>query len=51
VPIAPISWKDYKTPALRPPYSVLDARGLITAIQQQPLPWRSSLAQVMDEPP
>jgi len=49
VPITPISWKDYKAPALRPPYSVLDARALSSAIQQPLRPWRNSLAEVLDE--
>jgi dTDP-4-dehydrorhamnose reductase len=49
VAITPISWKEYKAPALRPPYSVLDARALSHAIQQQPRPWRSSLTEVLDE--
>jgi dTDP-4-dehydrorhamnose reductase len=49
VPITPISWKEYKAQALRPPYSVLDARGLSRAIQQQPRPWRRSLAEVLEE--
>jgi dTDP-4-dehydrorhamnose reductase len=49
VAITPISWKEYKAPALRPPYSVLDARGLSSAIHQQPRPWRNSLAEVLDE--
>jgi dTDP-4-dehydrorhamnose reductase len=49
VAITPISWKEYKAPALRPPYSVLDARALSRAIQHQPRPWRNSLAEVLDE--
>jgi dTDP-4-dehydrorhamnose reductase len=49
VPITPISWKEYKAPALRPPYSVLDARALGRAIQEQPRPWRSSLAEVLEQ--
>ena len=49
VPIIPISWKEYKAPALRPPYSVLDARALSSAIQQQPHPWWSLLEEVLDE--
>ncbi len=49
VPINRISWKEYNAPARRPPYSVLDARALSSAIQQQPRPWRSSLAAVLDE--
>lgn len=49
VAITPISWKEYKAPALRPPYSVLDARALSRAIQRQPRSWRTSLAEVLDE--
>lgn len=50
VPIIPISWKEYNAPALRPPYSVLDARALSSAIQQQPHPWWSWLEEILDEP-
>jgi dTDP-4-dehydrorhamnose reductase len=49
VTITPISWKEYKAPALRPPYSVLDARALSSAIHHQPRPWRSTLAELLDE--
>jgi dTDP-4-dehydrorhamnose reductase len=49
VPIVPITWKEYGARALRPPYSVLDARSLSTAIHQQPRPWRSWLAEVAAE--
>jgi len=49
VAITPISWKEYKAPALRPPFSVLDARSLSAAIHQRPRAWRSSLEEVLDE--
>jgi dTDP-4-dehydrorhamnose reductase len=49
VAITPISWKEYKAPALRPPYSVLDARALNRAIHQKPRPWRISLAEVLGD--
>jgi dTDP-4-dehydrorhamnose reductase len=49
VAITPISWKEYKAPALRPPYSVLDARALSRAIHQKPRPWRISLAEVLGD--
>ncbi|MGZ6109219.1 MAG: dTDP-4-dehydrorhamnose reductase [Gemmatimonadaceae bacterium] len=49
VAITPISWKEYKAPALRPPYSVLDARALSSAIHRPAPAWRNSLAEVLDE--
>jgi dTDP-4-dehydrorhamnose reductase len=49
VPIAPVSWKEYAAPALRPPYSVLDAQSLSKSIGRQPRPWRSWLGEVIDE--
>ena len=50
VSITPISWKEYKAPALRPPYSVLDARSLRSAIQgYPPRPWWSWLEEVLHE--
>jgi dTDP-4-dehydrorhamnose reductase len=50
VPITPVTWKEYDAPALRPPYSVLDTRSLSKSIGRQPRPWRSWLAEVLDEP-
>jgi dTDP-4-dehydrorhamnose reductase len=49
VPIAPVSWKHYGAAALRPSYSVLDTRSLSRSIGRQPRPWRSWLAEVLDE--
>jgi dTDP-4-dehydrorhamnose reductase len=50
MPITPISWKEYKAPALRPPYSILDAGALRNALPQQQRPWRTWLAEVLAEP-
>jgi dTDP-4-dehydrorhamnose reductase len=49
VPIAPITWEEYRRPARRPPYSVLDSRSLSRAIGLQQRPWRSWLAEVLKE--
>jgi dTDP-4-dehydrorhamnose reductase len=49
VPIAPVTSKEYNAGAHRPPYSVLDAQALISAIHQQPRPWRTRLAEAIGE--
>ena len=49
VPIAAITWEEYDAPALRPPYSVLDARSLARLIGRQPRPWRNWVAEVIRE--
>ena len=49
MPIAPVTWEEYRARALRPSYSVLDTRSLSSSIGRQPRPWRSWLAEVLRE--
>jgi dTDP-4-dehydrorhamnose reductase len=50
-PIVAVTSEEYRFAARRPPYSVLDARGLSRSINRQPRPWRSWLTEVLDEVP
>lgn len=49
VPIAPVTSDEYRLPAQRPTYSVLDARTLSSAIGREPRPWRDWLAETISE--
>jgi dTDP-4-dehydrorhamnose reductase len=48
-PIAAVTSEEYRLPARRPPYSVLDSRSLSRSIGRQPRPWRGWLAEVLRE--
>ena len=48
-PIAAVTSADYRAPARRPPFSVLDASALSSAIGRHARPWRTWLAETMGE--
>jgi dTDP-4-dehydrorhamnose reductase len=49
VEITPVSSDDYKSPARRPKYSVLDARESWSALGKEPDHWRVAAAKTLDE--
>jgi dTDP-4-dehydrorhamnose reductase len=49
VPIAAVTSEEYRLPAGRPPYSVLDTDSLSRALGLTPRPWRSWLAETISE--
>ncbi len=48
-PIVAVTSEEYRLPARRPSYSVLDTRSLSDSIRLQPRPWRSWLGEVLRE--
>jgi dTDP-4-dehydrorhamnose reductase len=48
-PIAAVTSEEYRLPARRPRYSVLDSRSLSRGIGLQPRPWRTWLAETLRE--
>lgn len=48
-PIVAVTSEEYRLPARRPPYSVLDWRTMSRAIGQQPRPWRSWVVETLRE--
>ncbi|WP_334078990.1 dTDP-4-dehydrorhamnose reductase [Microbulbifer sp. M83] len=49
LPVQPIPHTDYPTPAVRPPYSVLDKSGFEQEFGVQPKHWRNQLGEMLDE--
>jgi dTDP-4-dehydrorhamnose reductase len=47
IPIRPITTADYPTPAIRPPYSVLDCSKTHSAINMRPQEWRANLREML----
>ncbi len=47
IPIRPITTADYPTPAIRPPYSVLDCSKSHSAIKMRPQEWRTNLREML----
>ncbi|MDY6827984.1 MAG: dTDP-4-dehydrorhamnose reductase [Pseudomonadota bacterium] len=49
IEVSPIATEDYPTPAVRPPFSVLDKRSLYTGLDVNPVHWRVQLRAMMQE--
>lgn len=49
VEVRPIATEEYPTPARRPPFSVLDKRQTVQALEMTPPHWREALRHVMKE--
>lgn len=49
VPVVPIATRDFPTPAVRPPYSVLDKRGTYAALGGPAPHWRVQLRTMLKE--
>jgi len=47
--ISPVSTKQYPTPAVRPPYSVLDKRKTWSDLDGEPRHWRDALKLMLQE--
>jgi dTDP-4-dehydrorhamnose reductase len=48
-PIIPVTSADYRSPALRPRYSVLDSSALLAALPYTARPWEAALVDTMNE--
>jgi dTDP-4-dehydrorhamnose reductase len=48
IAVTPIATEDYRTPAKRPRYAVLEKSATVSALGVQPIHWRRSLRRVLD---
>jgi dTDP-4-dehydrorhamnose reductase len=50
VDIVPIGADEYSTPAVRPPYSVLEKGAMLAGLQLEAIHWPAALRSVIEEP-